>query len=207
MNQNSATTTLRALDLIMLWLMLITLSMLFLPVEEFSRSFALKIEANRFYLYVALIVEGSHFLSRAFIAISTRLYAARRMRREAEEMHNAVTLLDFAEKALLREFVLQRRSVLDLPLNEPSVRSLMDSGLITLSAADSGDSERGMFVISRAARPFITYRAIGLSRSRMTEEQINEIMRSRPAFARAEVPMPRAYRTHAHFQNSQARAA
>ena len=49
-------------------------------------------------------------------------------------------------------------------------------------------------IITKQARPFITYRAIGLTRSKMNDEMLEQIMNARPEFAREKKVMPRAYR-------------
>ena len=38
-------------------------------------------------------------------------------------------------------------------------------------------------MIALPARPYITYRALGISKGKMSEEQIEQIMNSRPKFA------------------------
>ncbi len=190
-----------ALTFVMLWLFILTAFLLFLPLGQVSAEFATRIEANRFYLYTALIVEASLFISHIVSYIYSMWFSKHFVRQSSEFLHHAVNTLDFAEKALLREFVLQRQSVLHLPVAEPTVKSLCDSGILTFIKYDEDDDQKACFAISRKARPLITYRAIGLSRSGMSEEQLSQIMQSRPGFARSDDSFTRTYRGSGSYLN------
>lgn len=184
----------KTLNLVMLWLFCVTLALLFLPLEMVSLELADQVAANRTYLYLALIVEVSNFLAQGiFMAVSYYLHQ-RQIQREQEAMKTTVSRLDFAERALLREFVLQRKSVLNLPEAEPSVRSLLDSNVLQIVGEHEEDTTRAPMIITKQARPFITYRAIGLTRSKMNDQMLEQIMNARPDFAREKKTQPRAYR-------------
>ncbi len=183
----------RILNIIMLWLFVLTTMLILLPYTDVAPGLSSYIADNRTLLLVALIVSASNFISQFIAGSFSRVSQKKRNARLQQHLQQAVESLDFAERALLREFVLQRKSVLNLPVSEPTVRSLLDSGiLIALGSPDEED--RMATVIAKAARPFITYRAIGLSRGKMSEETISQIMASRPEYARVKKPLPRAYR-------------
>lgn len=182
------------LNIIMLWLFCVTLLLLVLPLEKISLDLADQVAANKTYLYLALIVGASNFISQAVIALISSLINRSAVKKEQNEMQTTVDGLDFAERALLREFVLQRKSVLYLPENEPSVRSLIDSGVLNVVGDADEITSRSPIIITKQARPFITYRAIGLTRGKMNDEMLEQIMNARPEFARDKKIMPRAYR-------------
>ena len=50
-------------------------------------------------------------------------------------------------------------------------------------------------MISQKARPFITYKAIGLSRRRLNNEEIGKLMSTRPNYARPAKVMPKSFKT------------
>lgn len=191
----------KLLNIAMLWLLILTLLMLFLPLESLSPELAAKIEGKKFYLYLALIIESSLFISRGLIALTSLIFTKTHVKKTENYMLKTVSTLDFSEKALLREFVLQRRNVLELPLDEPTVNSLLDSGILTLTSNDTENDNKGLFIISKEARPFITYRSIGLSRSKMDDEQISQIMQSRPGFARDTI-IVKSYRGQGSLLNA-----
>jgi hypothetical protein len=99
-----------------------------------------------------------------------------------------IGFLDFNEKAVLREFVLQRKSVINLPITEPAVKNLMDAGVLTYAygkpAREKEDENQiRALMIALPARPLLTYKVLGLSRGKMSDEQVEQIMNARPKFA------------------------
>lgn len=184
----------KTLNIVMLWLFCVTFLLLVLPLESVSPELAAQVQNNKTYLYLALIVELSNFISQAVISLISSLLNRRVLKKEQEFMQKTVENLDFTERALLREFVLQRKSVLYLPESEPTVRSLIDSNVLHVVGEKDEATSRLPMVITKQARPFITYRAIGLTRGKMNEEMLEQIMNARPDFAREKKIMPRAYR-------------
>lgn len=184
----------KTLNIVMLWLFCVTFLLLVLPLESVSPELAAQVQNNKTYLYLALIVELSNFISQAVISFISSLLNRRVLKKEQEFMQKTVENLDFTERALLREFVLQRKSVLYLPESEPTVRSLIDSNVLHVVGEKDEATSRLPMVITKQARPFITYRAIGLTRGKMNEEMLEQIMNARPDFAREKKIMPRAYR-------------
>lgn len=184
----------KTLNIVMLWLLCITGALLLLPLEQVSPELAVKVEENKTYLYLAVIIEVSNFISQAVISLIGALLNRRGIKQEREYMQHTVDSMDFAERALLREFVLQRKAILYLPDNEPTVQSLIDSGILSVVGESDESGYRSPVAITKTARPFITYKAIGLTRGKMDDEQLEQIMNARPEFARDRKIMPRAYR-------------
>lgn len=184
----------KTLNIVMLWLFCVTAMLLVLPLERISPELATQVEAHKTYLYLALIVELSNFISQAIISLIGSYLNRRNQKQESDAMKVTVDGLDFAERALLREYVLQRKSVLYLPEAEPTVRSLVESGILNVVGDPDEATNRVPMIITKKARPFISYRAIGLTRSKMNDEMLEQIMNARPEFAREKKVMPRAYR-------------
>lgn len=193
-NTRSVFTANKAINIIMLWLFFITFALLVLPLESISPELATQVETHKTYLYLAVIVELSNFISQAVIGLVSWLFSRRAIKQEQAHMQKTVDSLDFAERALLREFVLQRKAILYLPESEPTVRSLMEGGIITIVGDMDESTGRCPIAITKHARPYITYRAIGLTRGKMNDEMLEQIMNARPEFAREKKLMPRAYR-------------
>lgn len=180
-NSNSAIHT---INTIMMWLFCLTVLMLVVPWQAVSPDFASHIEANKIMLYFALIIEISNFISQAVATVYNSIYHKKQSQRIHERVTKAVEELDFAEKALLREYVLQRRSVLTLPVTEPTVRNLIDEGVLKIVNVVDELTHKAQIIISKEARPLITYKAIGLTLGKMSEEQVSQIMSARPDYAK-----------------------
>jgi ribosomal protein S25 len=183
-------TTFRTINTVMMWLFSLTVLMLIVPWQAVSVEFAQRIEDNKIFLYFALIVEISNFISQLVIGSIATFSRKNTAKKLQEKVENAVASLDFAEKALLREYVLQRKSVLNLPVTEPTVRNLIDEGVLKVVNVTDETTHKAMVIISKEARPYITYKAIGLTLGKMSDEQVSQIMSARPEYAREKFMQP-----------------
>ncbi|HAH70295.1 MAG TPA: hypothetical protein DCL74_00635, partial [Succinivibrionaceae bacterium] len=118
---NDCSTSVNCLNIMMIWITCATVAVLTVPFDVFSKELAARVDASRDYLYLALIFELSNFIAQALI----KMWNTGRQKK-LKKLSDAATLdsvqnMDFSERALLREFVLQRRSELRLPSNEPTV--------------------------------------------------------------------------------------
>jgi len=111
MNHEVSNTALKTINTVMMWLFCLTVLMLIVPWQAVSTEFADRIESNKIFLYFALIIEISNFISQAVFSVNTLLRRKNSVKRIQEKVEKAVETLDFAERALLREYVLQRKSV------------------------------------------------------------------------------------------------
>ena len=184
MKHENSISALKITNTIMMWLFCLTVMMLVMPWEIISTDFAAHIETNKIVLYFALIIEVSNFISQGLLTIINSVLSKKARKKLQDKIMQAVEGLDFAERALLREYVLQRKSVLSLPVNEPTVRNLIDDGVLRIVNVNDSENYRADIIIAKEARPYITYKAIGLTLGKMTEEQVTQIMNSRPEYAK-----------------------
>ena len=192
MEQNNNAT--HVLNTLMVWLTCFTVALICIPWEVISSELASRVDACRSYLYLAIIFELSNFVAQFCVKVYSYIRNNNKQKNLVRNLSVEVSNMDFSERALLREFVLQRRSELKLPTNEPTVSRLIESGILESVTATDEDGKT-LCAISRQARPFITYRVLGLSASGMSSEQISQIMSERPAYAKPIIKMRRVYRS------------
>lgn len=190
LNMKHENSTVRTINTVMMWLFCLTVLMIIIPWETVSTEFATRIQENKIMLYFALIIEVSNFLSQGVVTFFTAISSKKNAKKLQQRVMNAVESLDFAERALLREYVLQRKSVLNLPVNEPTVRNLVDEGVLRIVNVTDNDNYKADIIISKEARPYVTYKAIGLTLGKMTEEQVSQIMSARPTYAKERFTQP-----------------
>lgn len=92
--------------------------------------------------------------------------------------------LDSEEKAILREFVIQNKNTLLLPITYPSVEGLLTSGVLKVIGTYGRLSTVGMLhnvIISESIKPFLTFDQIGLP-NELTPPIIEKLRKSRPGF-------------------------
>lgn len=145
--------------------------------------------------WCALLVVVSYFLGRSFIGIwsvAEQLWNKRMRRRNMESM---VQCLDHTERAILREFVIRRSSVLQLPVNEPAVANLLHNGILEMNESQQLLDQEAVVdcVISLAARPLLSYRVLSLPVGNLTGEQLDKLKKLRPAFLKPEKQTARTY--------------
>ena len=176
----------QAFNWLMAWLLLCSSAILLFPAEKLGPAAATWLHACSLYLWLAILVAGSYFLSQLILIVldlARALYLEHQQRGKLEQM---IRCLDFSERAILREFVLQRKSVIKLPVTEPAVKNLLEAGVLTYAYGQPFSEDDIMIkalMIALPARPLITYKALGLSKGKMSEEQIGQIISSRPKFA------------------------
>ena len=96
--------------------------------------------------------------------------------------------LDFEEKAVLREFVIQRKNVLSLPMSEPAVSNLLKSGVLVpaFETQEIKGSARIIKVsIAIEAREQLTHKVLGLPVGKLTEQEATILKAARPDYARS----------------------
>ena len=178
------------LNWIMLWFFLMNGGILLLPAEKFCPAVELWLSSHSVYWWAGLIISVSYFLSQAVIVLFNLAVDFLSRHVSSVKMTDMIKCLDFTERAVLREFVIQRRSVINLPVTEPSVRNLMNAGILTYAYGTPSQADESVIkgmMISLEARPYITYRVLGLSRSHMSEEDVAQIMSERPSFAARQI--------------------
>ena len=73
MNHEVSNTALKTINTVMMWLFCLTVLMLIVPWQAVSTEFADRIESNKIFLYFALIIEISNFISQAVFTVTTLL--------------------------------------------------------------------------------------------------------------------------------------
>lgn len=107
-----------------------------------------------------------------------RHLVARRMRRRVEA-------LDPAEQAVLREFALQGRNTIAVPVNDLAVAGLLTEGLLTQVGGHMQPTPKGLVAavrIDRAFRRQLAPDAVGLTTWTPVEAERRRLLPLRPAF-------------------------
>jgi hypothetical protein len=176
----------QAFNWLMVWLFMCSSAILLFPADKLGPAAAEWLHACSLYLWLGILIAGSYFLSQLILILIDLARLHYLDYQQQEKLEQMVRCLDFSERAVLREFILQRKSVIKLPVTEPAVKNLLDAGVLTYAYGQPFAEDEIMIkalMIALPARPFITYKALGLSKGKMSEEQIEQIMSARPKFA------------------------
>ena len=179
---------LNRLNWLMVWLLLCCSIILLFPAGLMKGAVSQWATAHAAWLGVGMLIAISYFCSQGFLIAWEWACDEWQSRRQQDQLAQMIGFLDFNEKAVLREFVLQRKSVINLPITEPAVKNLLDAGVLTYAygkpAREKEDENQiRALMIALPARPLLTYKVLGLSRGKMSDEQVEQIMNARPKFA------------------------
>ncbi|MCF3096388.1 superinfection exclusion B family protein [Aeromonas australiensis] len=179
---------LNRLNWLMVWLLLCCSIILLFPTGLMKGAVSQWANDNAAWLGVGMLIAISYFCSQMFLIAWEWACDEWQARRQQDQLAQMIGFLDFNEKAVLREFVLQRKSVINLPITEPAVKNLMDAGVLTYAYGKptrekDDENQIRALMIALPARPLLTYKVLGLSRGKMSDEQVEQIMNARPKFA------------------------
>ncbi|MDX7611395.1 superinfection exclusion B family protein [Aeromonas caviae] len=179
---------LNRLNWLMVWLLLCCIIILLFPAGLMKGAVSQWATAHAAWLGVGMLIAISYFCSQGFLIAWEWACDEWQSRRQQDQLAQMIGFLDFNEKAVLREFVLQRKSVINLPITEPAVKNLMDAGVLTYAYGKptrekEDENQIRALMIALPARPLLTYKVLGLSRGKMSDEQVEQIMNARPKFA------------------------
>lgn len=174
---------------VVMWLCFSCTVLLVLPGSLFSTvSSELLPGINSSYLWVLGLLTGSYLLTRALMWSFSHLMDKYTSQRLALRRKKMIRQLDFEEKALLREFVIQRKNVLALPMTEPAVSNLLRSGVL-VPAFDTQEIKGSARIIKLSiaidAREQLTHRVLGLPVGKLTEAEALILKGARPHYARS----------------------
>ena len=169
------------------WIALLTGAFVFLPAAALEslhlHSFPVEYKA---YAGVAFAASTTFLLLNVAIWLYQLLrghYYARVSRKMVDE---ALSELDLDEIAVLREFYLQGRHVIELPIDHPTVAGLRNKGLIKVAGGTGyRDLAGSVFPVQLTthARKSMTHEVLRLPQSR-TQEDIDRILSERPNYIR-----------------------
>ncbi|MCS3833881.1 hypothetical protein HNP10_002656 [Aeromonas veronii] len=179
---------LNRLNWLMVWLLLCCSIILLFPAGLMKGAVSQWAADHAAWLGVGMLIAISYFCSQGFLIAWEWACEEWQTRRQQDQLAQMIGFLDFNEKAVLREFVLQRKSVINLPITEPAVKNLMDAGVLTYAYGKptrekDDENQIRALMIALPARPLLTYKVLGLSRGKMSDEQVEQIMNARPKFA------------------------
>lgn len=92
MNHEVSNTALKTINTVMMWLFCLTVLMLIVPWQAVSTEFADRIESNKIFLYFALIIEISNFISQAVFSVNTLLRRKNSVKRIQEKLKRLLRL-------------------------------------------------------------------------------------------------------------------
>jgi len=145
------------------------------------------------FLALAFVVLSAVFMSETLTDLGQALLHGIRRRVTTERIRERLTVLDHQERAILREFFIQRRSTIALPADEPAVHGLEEVNILRQTRSIDAFTPDGYlhYQIHPWARPMLTARTLNLPLGEMNEGQIQYLKATRPDFVVRELRIRR----------------
>jgi len=179
----------QGITLTMAWMCIACATLLIVPVSvvKFADTEGWT-ESYTPYILILALITGSFLITRSIIWIFSYLKEEFIKRGQSTRRNMMIRRLDFEEKAVLREFIIQRKNVLALPMRELAVTNLLQSGVLVPAYETQEIKGSGRIIklsIAVDARELLTYRVLGLPAGKLTEEEANQLKAARPDYARS----------------------
>jgi len=176
------------ITLTMAWMCIACAVLLVVPVSivQFSGTQEWS-ESYMPYVWLVGLITSSFLVTRAIICIFNYFHKKFDERKESAMRNMMIRRLDFEEKALLREFIIQRKNVLELPMRELAVSNLLQSGVLVPAYETQEIKGSGRIIklsIAVDAREQLTYKALGLPVGKLTDAEAEQLKAARPDYAR-----------------------
>ena len=179
----------KSVTIIMAWICLTAFIILMLPLSLSNHSLVASLfKQYSPYLWILVLVSGSFLLTQLVIFLFDRLAIQVESRNKLQSRSHMIKCLDFEEKAVLREFVIQKKNVLSLPLTEPAVTNLLSAGVLEPAFETQEIKGKACLIklsIAIGARQKLTHRVLGLPIGELTEDQAKILKSARPSYARS----------------------
>lgn len=168
------------------WIFLITGALLIFPeqwmvtlrLDEFLKDYGK-------YLGIGFIGSGALLIIQFFLWVRNKFRKSKQKRNIESTVQTSIENLDNHEKSVLREFYIQGKHTLHLPIDNPTVAGLMRKGILEVVSRNGEMSLVGMLFsvsITQLAESLINPQIVGLPTGTPSEEQIQQIRNSRPSF-------------------------
>jgi hypothetical protein len=179
----------QSITLTMAWMCIACATLLVVPVSIVQISGTTEwSQVYTPYILILGLLTGSFLITRLISFTFSYFKEEYSKRRQSDCRDLMIRRLDFEEKALLREFIIQRKNVLALPMRELAVTNLLESGVL-VPAYETQEIKGSARIIKLSiavdAREQLTHKVLGLPLGKLTEEEANQLKAARPDYARS----------------------
>ena len=179
----------QGITLTMAWMCFACATLLVVPVSVVQLSGTAEwSESYTPYVWILALLTGSFLITRLVNWLFGYFKEEYCLRRESARRNMMIRRLDFEEKAVLREFIIQRKNVLSLPMRELAVTNLLESGVL-VPAYETQEIKGSARIIKLSiavdAREQLTHKVLGLPVGKLTDEEAEQLKAARPDYARS----------------------
>lgn len=170
------------------WLLLAAALVLLLPSTALSISGLEQwVTEYRGYISIVVISGIAYFIALLLVQAGQSVLDKKSDTETMNKIHKMVKVMNTSEQAVVREFIIQKKDIISLPLEAAAVANLIDN-CILVPALNSqeiiGSGSKIKLCINIKARALLDHKALGFPEGKMTEQQAQALKAARPAFAK-----------------------
>ena len=179
----------QGITLTMAWMCLASATLLIVPTSLLQSIDT--VNWSQFYTplaWILMLLTGSYLITCLLTLLFNYICTQFKQRQLLVSRNKMIRQLDFEEKAVLREFVIQRKNVLSLPMSELAVSNLLNSGVLVPAFETQeikGSARIIKLSIAIEAREQLTHKVLGLPVGKLTKEEAAILKAARPDYARS----------------------
>ncbi len=170
-----------------LWTLLACLALLWLPLSTLQSLFLREwVDSHGFGLGLGVVLSATYLLAWALRIGFGELLSRQQQEQRRQQITEKLSVLDGTERAVLREFFLQGKSLVSMPLNHPAVEELKLAGVLEQVGGVEHYAIEGPVAtmkIAAAARTQLNRQKLRLPEGTPTETQRAALLAARPEFA------------------------
>ncbi|USD38039.1 MULTISPECIES: superinfection exclusion B family protein [Ferrimonas] len=170
-----------------LWLLITSCALLWLPLNLAQSLFLQQwISSYASWIGLTAVASGAYLATLGLRLVFGQVLNQRYQGQIRQKVAEKILTLDNTERAILREFVLQGKGSIAMPLNHHGVNELIESGILTRAGAVEEYAIEGPVAplkITAAARTKLTRKVLRLPEGQLSDQQRERLLASRPEFA------------------------
>ena len=159
-----------------------------LHLKEFTDKYNFYLGISLLSSFVLTFIEVSIYIWSFFIKLWNFSKRKKYKSKQKEKLLNRLTSLDYFEQSVLREFFMQGKKTIKLPIDNPTITGLLSDNILTTVGTLGKKSLVGVLFncqLSKHINSDKLYSILELPIDEPTPEEINFLQQNRPPFVRS----------------------
>ena len=159
-----------------------------LHLKEFTNKYSFYLGISLLSSFVLIFIEVSIYIWNFFINLWNFFKRKKHKSEQKEKILNRLNSLDPFEQSVLREFFMQGKRTIKLPIDNPTITGLLTDNILTTVGILGKQSLVGVLFncqLSNHINSDKLYSILKLPTEESTQEEINFLQKNRPPFVRS----------------------
>lgn len=154
-------------------------------LQEYGKYIGISALISGAYIIVEIFISSKNFIFKNFANYRTKKKAKEKSQEVESKILDKLLILDPHEKAVLREFYIQNKNTIKIPMDDPHVAGLLKNKILQIISQQGEHTLVGLMCnmqISEMTKSYITHDILEIPEN-PTEKEKDNIMKNRPRFA------------------------